>query len=39
MERNYPRGAGRVQIVKERDASMEALKEAKSALVAAENGG
>jgi hypothetical protein len=36
MERNYPRGAARIQIVKERDASMEALREAKSALSAAE---
>ena len=36
MENNYPRGAARIQIVKERDASMEALREAKSALSAAE---
>jgi hypothetical protein len=36
MENNYPRGAARIQIVKERDASMEALREAKSALEAAE---
>lgn len=39
MEQNYPRGAARIRIVKERDASMEALREAKSALAAAENGG
>ena len=36
MRRNYPRGAARIQIVKERDASMKALEEAKSALTAAE---
>jgi hypothetical protein len=39
MERNYPRGAARIQIVNERDASMKALEEAKSALAAAENSG
>ncbi len=39
MEQNYPRGAARIQIVKERDASMEALRETKSALATAENGG
>jgi len=39
MEQNYPRGAARIQIVKERDASMGALREAKSALAGAENGG
>lgn len=38
MERNYPRGAARIQIVKKRDASMGALGEAKSALAAVENG-
>jgi len=37
MERNYPRGAARIQIVKERDASMKALEEAKSALADAES--
>jgi hypothetical protein len=37
MERNYPRGAARIQIVNERDASMQALEEAKSALTAAES--
>ena len=36
MENNYPRGAARIQIVKERDASMEALRETKSALSAAD---
>ena len=36
MERNYPKGAARIQIVKERDASMKALEEAKSALAEAE---
>jgi hypothetical protein len=39
MEQNYPRGAARIQIVKERDASMEVLGEAKSALAVVENGG
>jgi len=37
MERNYPRGAARIQIVNERDASMKALEEAKSALADAES--
>ena len=36
MERDYPRGAARIQIVKERDASMSALEEAKKALAAAD---
>jgi len=37
MEQNYPRGAARIQIVKERDASMKALEETKSALADAES--
>ena len=37
MHRNYPTGAARIQIVNERDASMKALEEAKSALAAAES--
>jgi hypothetical protein len=37
MERDYPRGAARIQMVNERDASMKALEEAKSALAAAES--
>jgi hypothetical protein len=37
MERNYPRGAARIEIVNERDASMTALEEAKSALAATEH--
>jgi hypothetical protein len=37
MERNYPRGAARIKIVDERDASMKALEEAKSALADAES--
>jgi hypothetical protein len=36
MHRNYPRGAARVRIVEERDASMQALEEAKQALSAVE---
>ena len=34
--RDYPRGAARIRIVKERDAAMEALEAAKSALASAE---
>lgn len=37
VERNYPRGAARIQIVDERDASMKAIEEAKSALAGAES--
>lgn len=38
MERNYPRGEARIRIVNERDASMKAFEEAKSALAEADAG-
>jgi hypothetical protein len=37
MERNYPRGQARLDIVKERDTSMQALEKAKAALEATGN--
>ncbi len=37
IQRDYPRGDARVQIVKERDAAMKAYEDAKRALAATEN--